>query len=226
MSTFIPSHDQQTFYDWMRYDHGSAILRAVAGSGKSTTIRQAQILIPENQSVLLLSFNADITRENKDKLAEIGNANGRQFARTRVSTFHSIGFGAVCKHMNWNPRNVKTDGSKCLKIARNWLGPELFEIYGAYIAKLVGLAKGEGIGALVPDTEDRWYNLINHHDLYLTVEEASEVEAVKLARELLQRSNAAAKDEAFIDFNDQLYLVCLWKLRLWQNDWVFIDESA
>lgn len=224
-TTFTPSRDQAAFYDWMLNGSGSATVRAVAGSGKSTTILEGQMHIAQHQTVLLLSFNADITRTNKEKLAKLGEDHGRSFPRTTVRTFHSVGFSAVCKHMGWNPREVTTDGRKCLKMARNWLGPDVFEIYGSFIAKLVGLAKGEGIGALVPDTEDRWYALVNHHDLYLTSDDGNEAEAIALARELLQRSNQAAKSEGLIDYDDQLYLVCLWKLRLWQNDWVFIDES-
>src|SRR5277367_729756 len=45
-----------------------------------------------------------------------------------------------------------------------------------------------------------------------------------MARQLLGWSNDAAK-LGRLDFDDQLYLVCLWKLRLWQNNVVVVDEA-
>jgi len=44
------------------------------------------------------------------------------------------------------------------------------------------------------------------------------------ARSLIQASNESAK-LGMLDFDDQLYLPLLWKLRLFQNDFVFIDEA-
>jgi superfamily I DNA/RNA helicase len=48
---------------------------------------------------------------------------------------------------------------------------------------------------------------------------------VKLSRLILRRSNAAAKEAGFIDFDDMVYLPLTWNLRMWQNDWVLIDEA-
>ncbi len=221
---FIPSPYQQNFFTWVRDGRGSCILVAVAGAGKSTSIQEALALIPEERSVHVFVFNAPIAKEWKERLARLVEREGRPFRGVRTSTFHSAGFAAVCKRLGKRPQEVETDGRKLQKLVREWLGEAEQELYGDFICKLVGFAKGEGIGALTPDAEDRWYALIQHHDLYLDADEADEVRAVQLARELLRRSNEAAQT-GFIDYDDQLYLVILWRLRLWQNDWVFVDEA-
>jgi very-short-patch-repair endonuclease len=189
-----PSDYQSKIFDWIRLGKGSAIVKAVAGSGKTTTILQGIRYIP-----------------------------GLNPADVRASTFHSVGFGAVCKHLGKKPTEIQTDGGKVKKLIRDNLGDLDYDMYGDYVARLVGLAKGQGVGALCPDAEGVWYALIQHHDLFLDAEAATEGRAVELAREFLRRSNEVARN-GIIDFDDQLYLPLLWKLRLWQNDWVIVDE--
>lgn len=190
-----PSEYQTKIFDWLQKGRGSAIVKAVAGSGKTTTIIQGLRHIPD-------LIPADV----------------------RAGTFHSVGFGAILRRLNMSPDRVKPDGGKVKKLLRENLGDIEYEMYGDFVAKLVGLAKGQGVGALCPDVDSEWYALIQHHDLYLDSDEASEERAVLLARAFLRKSNAAAK-EGIIDFDDQLYLPLLWKLRLWQNDWVIVDEA-
>lgn len=222
---FTPSKYQQGFFDWVQRGRGSAVVVAVAGSGKSTTIREALPLIPEGKSVQIFAFNTTIAREMKEGVERAAKAAGRPMRGVRASTFHSVGFGAVCKFLNKRPADVQTDGGKCRKLLREFVGEEELELYSSFVTRLVGLAKGQGVGVLVADTEDRWREIIDHHDLYLEAQDATEERAIQLARQLLNRSNQAARDRAYLDFDDQLYLPLLWRLRLWQNDWVFIDEA-
>lgn len=190
-----PSPYQQAIFDFVARGKGSAIVKAVAGSGKTTTCIRSLQFIP-----------------------------GVDLSRVRASTFHSLGFGAVAKKLNMTFDQIKTDGFKIQKLGREMLGERDQDLYLSFAARLVGLAKGEGIGCLVPDTEEAWFALIQHHDLYLEAEDATEEEAVRIARRLLARSNEVALT-GNIDFDDQLYLPLLWRLRLWQNDVVYLDEA-
>ena len=221
MTKFTPSPYQQRIFDFVERDAGSAVVVAVAGAGKSTTLGECLVRIPEGQSVRILAFNTPIAKDFQARIEGLKVREGRPFNAVRASTFHSLGFSALRKRL---PANVQVDGGKCRKLARAWLGDEDYANYADFIVKLVGLAKGEGVGCLVPDTEDFWYGLVDHHDLFLDAEDADVATAVRLARDLLARSNAAA-EAGSIDFDDQLYLVLKWRLRLWQNDWVFVDEA-
>ena len=191
---FVPSAYQHAYFDWMQKKRGSCLVKAVAGSGKTTTI------------VMGLRHTGALAHE------------------VNASTFHSAGLYPITKHLGCKSRDMVIDGSKVRKLAREALGDVEHETYASFSARLVGLAKGQGIGPLEPDVPEAWYRLIQHHDLYLEAEDATEERAIEIARDLLSRSNEAAKRK-HIDFDDMLYLPLLWRLRLWQNDWVFIDEA-
>jgi len=190
-----PSLYQQAIFREIATGRGSLIVKAVAGSGKTTTCVQSLRYIP-----------------------------GVDLTRVRASTFHSAGFKAVAKKLDLPFASIKTDGGKVGQLARETLGEVEQNLYGSFCAQLVGLAKGQGIGVLSPDSADAWFNLIQHHDLYLEDEQADEERAVQIARDLLKKSNEVAK-QGRLDFDDMLYLPLLWRLRLWQNDYVYVDEA-
>jgi len=219
---FIPSTLQQNFFDWISTGRGSAVLVAVAGSGKTTTVIEGLPLIPESAHVQLLAFNKTIGDELKSRVASLGMRTGRKFANVKAGTFHSLALGALKKKLGKFPQ---IDGRKLQKLTAEFMNEEELDLYGAFVCKLVGLARGEGIGCLTPDLPEAWWNLISHHDLTLDTEDASEEIAIDLARKLLARSEIVAKRDAVIDFDDMLYLPVKWGLKLWQNDWVFVDES-
>ena len=229
-SSFVPSTYQQNFFDWVDTGTGSCVLVAVAGSGKTTSVIEALAYVPVGQSVVLLAFNAAIAKELTARVAARFAETGSAHYDPRyvsAKTFHSLGYGVIRKYLAKLGVSMRDpDDKKIRGLARELLGADSadYETYADYATKLVGLAKGQGIGCLVPDTDAAWYDLANHHDLYLDAEGATEEQAVRVARELLRLSNDAAR-RGVIDFDDMLYLVCLWKLRLWQNDWVFVDEA-
>lgn len=224
--TLLSGHEaspyQAAVFDHFRTSRSSAIVKAVAGSGKTTTIKNAIRYLPSNLFVQLFAFNVEAAGQLKAALVEIDASN-----RVNAGTFHSVGYRAVARHLN---AKLEPDAGKCRKLFRAKTNPLIDAAYGAFAAQLVAYAKGEGIGALVPDTDTRWWDLVEHHGLYLDAEEVegmevSEAEAVSYARQLLIWSNEAAKLDHSVDYDDLLYLVVLWKLRLWQNDVVICDEA-
>lgn len=223
---FVPSEMQTSFFSWVSGGRGCAILEAVAGSGKSTTIVRALTFIPEWVPVLILAFNAAIVTEMKEKVAALGKELGRDFRNVRVSTFHSLGFGALKKLFNCDHRAIKTDPNKLLTLAEQLWSAETVELYGSFVCDLVSLAKGEGIGTgLCHDETREWTRLIEHHDLTHSSYDADDETAIRLARELLSHSTTVAKDKRWIDYDDMLYLPLKWRLKHFGQGWVFIDEA-
>ena len=223
---FVPSPYQQRLFDFVAKGRGSAIVKAVAGSGKTTSILKSLGFIPAGVSVQLFAFNSTIAAELRQRVQAMADECGdpRRFASVRASTFHAVGYGALCRRLGKRPDEVKPDPKKMTKLSKALLGEAEHVMYAEFCVKLVGLAKGEGAGAIVAFSEDRWRDLIHHHDLFLDDEEASEDRAIAIARELLRASNEQAK-LGIIDYDDQLYVPLLWRLRLWQNDFVFVDEA-
>ena len=228
---------QQGVIDWVANGKGSAVVIAVAGAGKTFTIEQSLPRIPEDKYVSLLAFNKTIADELKVRITKMGRELGRPFSRVQAKTFHSMGGAAVAKRLGKRSvRDLVTTDKKLRDLCGKLMpapeasddfsqGQTEYAMYADFICKLVGYAKGVGIRTrLLADTEANWWELIHHHDMSLESEDANEDRAIELARQLLVMSNKQAQ-EGVIDFDDMLYLPILWNLRLFQVDWVVVDEA-
>jgi DNA helicase II / ATP-dependent DNA helicase PcrA len=219
-----PSVMQLGFYEWVYSGNGSAVLIAVAGSGKSTSIVNSIMFIEPHEFVTILAFNTTIAEEMRTKIKDLGTRLNRSMQRVQAKTFHSLGYSAVLKYINKKYDEVKPEGNKCRKLIEQEFGVEFHKLYGSFCRRLISIGKGSGIGCLLPNTEEQWQEIINHHDLSLDSDEANEQDAIACAQLVLEKSNQVALD-GWLDYDDQIYLPVLWNLKLWQNDFVFIDEA-
>lgn len=193
---------QQNIFDFVEHGQGNAIVEAVAGSGKTTTIVEA--LKRVRGTSIFLAFNKSIAEELKAR-----GVNAR--------TFHSLTYSPVTQARG--TRTVETDKLRRLCDAK--LKGEDAAIYGAFICKLVGLGRQVGIGCLVPDLPQSWMDICIHHDLEPEHEMADLGRAIELASELLQHSN----ESAMVDFDDLLYLAVKDGISLPKFDFIFVDEA-
>jgi superfamily I DNA/RNA helicase len=90
MSKFKPSIYQQGIYDFITKGQGNAVVSAVAGSGKTTTLINALSLIPSELNVLFLAFNKSIAQELSERVPKDTN-------NIEVKTVHSYGFTSLMK---------------------------------------------------------------------------------------------------------------------------------
>jgi DNA helicase-2/ATP-dependent DNA helicase PcrA len=199
---FVPSHYQQAVFTFITDDTGNAIVEAVAGSGKSKTIEEAYKLV--RGQAIFLAFNKAIAEELKGR-----GLNAR--------TFHSLTYSPVCRARGAS----SVSDNKLHQICQKRLTGDDFALYAAFAKRLVGLAKGVGIGCLVPDTEMAWIELAAHHDIEPDNEEADFGRAIEISRKLLDASNASK----MVDFDDMLYLAVKDGISLPKFDFVFVDEA-
>jgi len=195
---------QQAIFDFVRTATGNAVIKAVAGSGKSTTIVEAMNLVPSHLGTVFLAFNKSIADELKGR-------------GVNAKTFHSLCYSVVTRY-----KNVRAaDPDKLFKLVKEHFSGADDRIYGGFVKRLVGLGRGVGIDALVPNVEASWLELIAHHDLELDNEEGNLGRAIELAQELLELSN----NSDMIDFDDMLYMPVKFGLSLPKFDFVFVDEA-
>ncbi len=217
----IPSEHQARFLEWVAFESGSAILRARAGSGKTFTIRLACKVIKDqtpNASVAICVF----ARRNADEMR------GTFPEGHRTGTQHGFSFGAYRRR---HPK-VQVDDKKVWGVIDEVVAgiakgdeakaEEIRRAYGSFVKRLVGFAKGDGIGYLVPDEPASWEALVDRNDLWLESEGATVEAAIRIAQAVLRRNNERTD---VIDYDDMLYLTLIQNIRLWQNDWVFVDEA-
>ena len=130
---------QKAVFNWALNDTGNAIVEAVAGSGKTTTliemVRQYSTNNP-NKKLALLAYNKKIAEELKSRIVDLGN-------NVIAGTVHSFGFSAIRKTRKY----VKVDGYKLSNIFNDITNNKQdMKVYYSFVNKLVSLAKDTGIG--------------------------------------------------------------------------------
>jgi hypothetical protein len=182
---------------------GSAVVRAVAGSGKTTSIVAGLKGVPAGTSVIFLAFNKSIATE----LSERG---------VPARTFHSLTFSPVTRACE--VKGVETN--KLRELIKVW-PRETARLYANAAQKLVGLGRNDGIGCLTPETPDTWLALAERHDVAPDSEEGNEAGMVAAASRLLAECNASP----LCDFDDLLYRAVSRAVPLPRYDLVLVDEA-
>ena len=208
MAAFTPSKYQKTVYTYIQMGKGNAVIDAVAGSGKSTTIVNALKLIPADKRVLFLAFNKSIVDELKIKIGNLPNVD--------IRTLHSLGCKAMMKTYKSEVNEDKytvwmNDGIRSGFIAPTCkLSDEDMGTWKSNIGKLLDLGR---VNLVHNATELE--ELAYKHDIAIVDNETH----------LAIRGIAWGMNETTqIDYTDMIYLPVVKKLRMFQFDWVFIDE--
>lgn len=198
----VYSDKQETIFDFATNGVGNAVVIAVAGSGKTTTL--AETFRRVVGSAIFLAF---------------GKANAEDLKGRGVNarTFHSMVYSVVLRHKK--QRDVTRDKKR--ELFSSAVSGDLFRLYASFSFKLVGLALQSGVGILVEDTEQTWVDIAEHHDIELDHELASFAKGIELARMLFQLNNASN----LVDFDDMMYIAVADGLVLPKYDWVFVDEA-
>lgn len=215
---FIPSPQQADIFNWVETGSGNAVIQAVAGAGKTTTIIQAVARM--QGSIAFAAYNKKIAEEIKERLTKIGSS-------AMAGTFHSFGFSA------WRSMapKVKVEGKKIFLLldADRDMFPKGLD---SFLSKAVSLAKQTGIGFLQPMTSvDAWHGIALKHDLEEEIPELLESgkpapsleECLSLAAVLLERS--IEKDAEMIDFDDMIFCPLYHGAKIRTYDWVLVDEA-
>lgn len=240
MSDFALSPQQDAILRFLDDGIGSAVILARAGCGKTFTIKQMVRMISAKclGDVYVGAFNRKIADEVKSDISRMGI----DWKTCAVNTAHGFGLGAVRK--KWP--NVRIDDKKVFNII-----DDIAERHGkisqslgkgrafnhvrecrSQIAQLVSYAKQRGVGVTESSLEDScrqetWWRIIEHYgidDLPDNLPDDFGVDGViSLATEVLNISYI--QDSDVIDFDDMVLAPITHNMRMWQRDFVFIDEA-
>lgn len=207
-----PSSQQQAIYDWVSTGSGNLIIKARAGSGKTTTAVNAVQYM--KGSVLLMAFNTKAANQLKDRISHMGCPNAI------ASTVHSAGKNLIYKALGYH----KVDGSKVFWITDKYCKTTELIAAKNFITKLVSFAKQSAFGVAgqtsIDDTS-AWMDIVRHHDIDMNFD-ADLHTVVEIAKDVLRDSN---RDTKIIDFDDMQYLPLVYGTIGTQYDWVIIDEA-
>lgn len=209
---FTPSKYQQRIYDFIEQGTGNAVINAVAGSGKTTTLINLLERVPATSRVLFLAFNKSIVEELKIKTSRFSNVD--------VKTLHSLGWSALRRQFtieDINNSKYRQYVSEQLKSGAytptRELSLEEKTEYRSNVLDLIDLARVN-----LCQSAEEVVGVARKHGLFFHDNE------VQLALNAIVwgRSEGGL---ATVDFTDMVYLPCYFKeLRFFKYDLVLIDE--
>ncbi len=209
------SEQQIKIFDAIERGTGSLIIKARAGTGKSTVL--VECANRTKGRTLLSAFNKSIADELGSRIT--GNPSAT------AATLHSVGFAQWRKIRS---KNEAPDGRKIRAIAKTYA--QWDRAHADVLVDAVEYAKhiGFGIPGLpVIDDKKAWGELFDHYDLWDEV--PNDVSPDRIVTECIKtykESVRMACDEGRIDFSDMLLLPLMFsqgKPELY--DTVMLDEA-
>lgn len=214
------SPQQEAIFDWFARGEGNLVVRARAGTGKTTTILEGINRAPERK-ILMAAFNKSIATEMKDRL---------QNPNAQAKTLHSLGFTFTRKM--WSGVRVEPGkrasylAEKACEAIRGRYGGKLPMITDRELTAVAQIhTKCREIDPWAKDS-DRVLNLAFQYNVM-----PNENDGVRewsdnlLAEAALEAMNLAAERTSEIDFADMVFL----PLRNgWVRPWfdlVVVDEA-
>ncbi len=208
---FAPSKFQSAIYDFILKGIGNAVINAVAGSGKTSTLLQALGLLPKSVKVLFLAFNRSIKEELEHKVS------GKGFSNVKISTCHGFGFTVVMDAVGKRPNIDDLKYKKLLRPIVDQMVKDgrVFEEgeKAEYIKAVLRLAD---LGRMNLTTDPAsLLEIARKYSIFVTTDEC------EMASKIVEMG---AKDVSVLDFVDMVYFPIRMRLNVKQYDIVFIDE--
>lgn len=201
------SPQQQLIFNWFKASGGNLVVRARAGTGKTTTILEGIRYAPE-RSILLAAFNKRIAEELKLKLS---NPNAE------AKTLHSLGYKFLCK-----AKPTKIDDKRVQGHAQIACGKSCPLEIRQLVEKLASLAKEMApFAAHVKDLKDIQYEF----DCVPDEQFERDYDAEYVALKALKVMELAKVIDGSCDFADMLYVPLVNGLTRAWYDLVVIDEA-
>lgn len=234
LTKFIPSHYQKAIFDFVTEGRGDAVINAVAGSGKTSTLVESSKLLQSDRA-LFLAFNKHIATELETRLG--GNMTAK--------TIHSIGVGCLRSYL---PR-VTVDEGKIGDISKPYAieisnhlerayqlqlklfyqsadadkAPEEPPTYGV----IIGLFKKivHYIRVTLTDVKNKVaVEEICDRFGCIDIQEAVSFDALYTCLPTILKESERAAERGIIDYDDMLWLPHAWGLQPSKYEWVFVDE--
>lgn len=237
MALATASEYQVSIFNWILNGSGDAVVNAVAGAGKTTTLVEAAALV--KGTALFVAFNVHIKDELNAQFSQRGIAN------MRAMTIHGFGFKA-CSRAFTRPNGPKlnVDDSKYRTLAQNYVTARLSPMFRAMLAGEFGQeskvraedAVRSRVRALVrlvsmvrlTRTPSRDRNaLVALMARYDITTDSAESDSLVLdgVRPLLDQGIAVATSATpTVDYTDMIWLPVVLELRVDRYQWIFVDE--
>lgn len=198
------SAQQNQIFSEFKSGRQHVVVRARAGTGKTTTIIEGISHAPENK-ICLVAFNKKIAEELKTRLKN---------PRAEAKTLHSVGYSSILKAKP----GTKVDVDRFNRISEKII-PEKFKFVGRpFVRKLAALAKNHGEVLDVDGLIDMQY------DNDIDPDEDDSVSPAQVAIWTKLVLDASKVLDGTVDFDDMIYIPVVNNLIRPMFDLVVVDE--
>lgn len=212
MPEFVPSKYQQGIFDFIQHGNGNAVINALAGSGKTSTIVNAVKLIPSTCNALFIAFNKEIVKELEKKLAGVKNV--------QVKTLHSLGLLMIRRNLG---TNIEIDEYKY----RTFIKKNIKQLSSADFDKMTTKLMQQYTDNVIQLCDLGRYNLAQCEKNLLQVSARHDIPIIDdECNAVLNVMKWGRENTTSIDFTDMVWLpyeLTLNPIGL-QYDYIFIDE--
>ncbi len=202
------SEKQLAVFEFVKNGDGNAVVEAVAGSGKSSTIVEALKYTDPSDSIAFVAFNKRIADELCDRSPD----------HVHVSTLHSLGL-----------RNLKRTFPKT-KVAKNKMwqlfdtyksnasfhNRELLQDHGVVILRLVSLLKA----VLLEPADSNIQYIVDHYNILTN----GERDLIYRATKNLWQMSLDVIEES-VNFDDMIFASAWGQVECEKFDFLFVDEA-
>jgi superfamily I DNA/RNA helicase len=213
------STQQEDIFSWFAqssslYQYKNLVVRARAGTGKTTTIIEGVQRAPES-SILVCAFNK--------KIADELNSRIKADSPAQAKTLHSVGYQAI--RNQWRGMPVASGSNRSDQLTDTVCGSDVPKP----IKRLVSLlhTKGRDMLPLSP-TVDALRDLAFYFD-YVPDDGWGSYDVDYVAESAAEAMHIAATEEprynVGIDYSDMIYLPLVWKLLQPIYELVVVDEA-
>lgn len=211
---FTPSPYQEKIFDFVQHGVGNCVIKACAGSGKSTTIVSAMKLVPKTKKCLFIAFNKSIVEELTKKLEGYDNCT--------VKTIHSLGFLIVRRNLG---SDIEIDEYKY----RTYLKKN--------ISELTSIEEGVHMTRQMVNEYIESITMLIDYARFNTAQSVREIEKVAARYDIpvsfdecevaLKCLKWGKENYKTIDYTDMVWLPYELSLKPsgMQFDWIFFDEA-
>lgn len=190
------------------------LIKAVAGSGKTTFLRMLLELTPADKDSMFVAFNKHIVNDLKDKIPQSKNIT--------IGTLHSRGYQAICIN---HRGKVKLDDWKTFQITKKLVASQWKDVPKKKLnTKIYNITQFYDLYRLTNQSNfDNFDDIVDKYNLNVTREDIPKIKQV-LWEVNIYNENHNKHPEFLIDFVDMIYLPIHLNLPIKQVDVLMVDE--
>jgi superfamily I DNA/RNA helicase len=213
-----PTQEQQDILDADKSSNTNLMINALAGTGKSATLKLLDTAHTKSEARLYLVF------AKRNQLEAVADQKAGAFsALTSIKTFNGLGHGIWAKAI---AHPIALDKSKSRTLWRELVEglsrSDANDAWKCYQVVMDGIEKAKALG-YVPADVKRVTSLITKQDLHHAMDETPDEYAAELIDQLLRESIRRAY-LGLIDFNDQIYMPALFGGPFPKFPRIMVDE--